>query len=512
MIKKYLLWLWIVFLVFLWFSDAKVQDVWLLKYPSTLDQNFSIWFIKGGWVLTDFLWSTKSVVALDTNTIFWWATNWMPYFYSEWVNTIQWFFDRYFSCDALTTIDTLPENCQLWWMIDYSWDLQSIKEIFKGFFSKVKQDDLAYYNYINNRYVGATLSYTEQWLEICWSSEEIWKSLCFRGWTCGASSSSHCNWFLGGWQLTNSQNLSNLSFWNVSNNWIWNAPWQVWYWNENYNPWEIENITWDVEQVPTNIDNYIEYYESRYGWDEWLCYVWTNDLTWAYWKPWVEFEYWSGATMFSLYSLMYWWFWNDKVSNVWQFLNCWFINYWQWFYEIPDERSYLCRYNWPDVNSVLYYDNLEFPFRNNRVAIYFLIDNLFNRMPEQSMGEHFVFYCAMKLNYDNYKNWSLDFNDLENEIDSNIKSRIQEYNNNYLSPQYWFSVPNMSWNDNIWWNLIQTWSWIPDDLNPSWLFKQFYDRINSLLQNFSPRVAFWFIPLWILYPMLFLVLFRILRH
>lgn len=519
MIKKYLLWLWIVFLGFLWFSDAKVQDVWLLKYPSEVNQNFSIWFIKWGGVITDFLWTNKEVVWLDTDRFFWWATNWMPYVYLKSSNRaplVQWFYDRFYSCDALTTIDTLPTNCQLWWMIDYSWDLSSVKEIFKNFFSNVVADDLVYYKYFNNQYIWSTYDYWNNWLDICWSSESIWKSLCFRGGWCTSSNTSPC-----GWSFVNSQNLSDLSFWNISLNWLWKAPWQVWYWNNNFNPWEIEDVTWDIYEVPTDIDRYIEYYESKYWWDENVCYVWTDDLTGAYWKPWLSFQYWSGATMFSLYHLMYWTFWQTPVKNVWHFLNCWLLNYNQWWDTISDERSYLCNYIWPSEWSVLTYDVTVNPFKNNRAAIYFLIDNLYNHqyridtsfpMFESSMGDEFAFYCAAKLNYENYKNWTLDFSELEDQVDPILKDIIWDWNNRNLWSQYWFSVPNMSWNDNIWWNLIQTWSWIPDDLNPSWLFKQFYDRINSLLQNFSPRVAFWFIPLWILYPMLFLILFRILRH
>ncbi len=463
MIKKYLLWLWIVVLGFLWFSDAKVQDIWLLKYPSTVDQNFSIWFIKWGGVLTDYLWTTKSVVALDTNTIFWWATNWMPYFYSEWVNTIQWFFDRYFSCDALTTIDTLPENCQLWWIIDYSWDLQSIKEIFKGFFSKVKQDDLAYYNYINENYVGGTLRYTEQWLDICWSSEEIWKSLCFRGWTCESSSSYHCNWFLGGWQLTNSQNLSNLSFWNVSNNWIWYAPWQVW-----YDWWQSEIPDWDLTNVscPT-IQQLINNYNSKW-FNSWLCYS------------------------------------SDKIFNWSSFVTVWSQSIFDLFSSKDDYLTALQGYWTYCENSV---------YNSSVCADYFSWQELrFNIISKLPKDLDVVWWRKQLYTYCNLYNYDPNATTcVSSWVTADVWTEITNQDVVHSLSNWQYTIVSPVTNNTEYNTVFNNWSWYEYSWDIITNIQQLFWKFTSLFRQQTWNSP-WILPLWILIPFIIIVLFKLFKR
>lgn len=491
MIKKIILWLWLSVISFIGFTNAKVQDVWLLKYPSTLDQNFSIWFIKGGGVLTDFLWSTKSVVALDTNTIFWWATNWMPYFYSEWVNTIQWFFDRYFSCDTLTTIDTLPDNCQLWWIIDYSWDLQSTKEIFKNFFSNVVADDLAYYNYINNRYVGGTLSYIEQWLEVCWSSEIIWKSLCFRGWTCGASSSSHCNWFLGGWQLTNSQNLSNLSFWNVSNNWIWYAPWQKWYdwdyswsWNisDSSSQWSNVSVWWNVVYWQCTNWQALQWYRNYIWINDYVCYWWLDDFSIYTWDYLVT--PWKWLTVFDMYE----W---DNSDHTYSGFNDW-LQSWAYNYEM-----YL---NWQWLNPFDMYPTV---FKTYFGILYRTF------WPSRDVHD----YCRLLLNSD--LNWNLRDNSY---IPSYVKDQLCEKivnDNNISNPWQWTNSSwtvvssdwswiwssNVSWSNLSWWTPVYDWT---DFIN------NYFNKLKWTYSN--PTWSWnWILPWFIVIALLGVMFFKFIR-
>lgn len=491
MIKKIILWLWLSVISFIGFTNAKVQDVWLLKYPSTLDQNFSIWFLKGGGVLTDFLWSAKSVVALDTNTIFWWATNWMPYFYSEWVNTIQWFFDRYFSCDALTTIDTLPENCQLWWMIDYSWDLQSIKEIFKGFFSKVKQDDLAYYNYINDNYVGGSLRYTEQWLEICWSSEEIWKSLCFRGWTCNSNSVYHCNWYLGGWQLTNSQNLSNLSFWNVSNSRIWYAPWQNWYdwqfeWSTEWSTeWFINNqLTWDYTYADCTWKDILIALEAEW-YNKYICYWWLDNFN-LYDS---SLSYNPIAWTWLSISQIWAWSW----SRAWDNFPEWFT-FWNWLYSDTSENNYNAMWE-------------SYP------AVYRTYFQLYNAYKWSVLDPRTVLeYCQLR---------TLTWNQLNNSAWWYFKPVCETV---VREKQTWLWDCRVNWTLYSWceqnpqvaiwtnWNWVWNMSWVT--AQSDWLnfIQNFFNLAKSnLLTNYS-WTPFGILPSYIVIFLIALILFRFISH
>ena len=281
MIKKTLLSLWISIICLTWYTNAKVQEVWLLKYPSSVNQNYSIWFIKWWWVITDFIWVWKSVAWFDLSRLFWWSTNWLPYVYlkpnNSAIPTIQWFYDRYYVCNELTTIDTLPDNCTIWWYFDYSWSLENDKVFLKSFFSNVIAEDLVYYNSFEDRYGWATLTYSINWLDICWSSSEIWKSLCFRWVYCNSSSNSYCNSYNYG-SLINSQNLSDLTFWNVANSRIWYAPGQAWYdWSRDNTNESTSNVV--IGSCPTIAQILQNNYWSSYN--TWLCYNNTTYFNWT---------------------------------------------------------------------------------------------------------------------------------------------------------------------------------------------------------------------------------------
>ena len=266
----------------------------------------------------------------------------------------------------------------------------------------------------------------------------------------------------------------------------------------------------DIVEISSDLDNSIRFYEDNFNWDINMCYVWTNDLTGAYWKPNVEFVYGSGATIYELYHKIYWTFWNNKIHNVWSFVNVWLLNYATWYKTVSENQLYMATYNWPDQNVSYIYTWFTFPFYNKRLAIYFMADLLSEQyITESSQGENIVYYCDMKLNYDNYKNWTWSFADLQNLVDPKIRNRIQDYVNYAILWQDWYSTPDSS---SIWWNLVQSWYSIPNDLNPTNLFQDFYNKINWLVTNFVPVTAVWIVPWWILYPMFFLILFRIMRH
>lgn len=497
MIKKYLFWIWISLLWLIGFSVNAAWNtfpIWLESFPSVIDSNYTNTFLKGGAFLTNYLWQWRGLLALRNNVLVWWAKNWFPYFYlqsNQFWGLKQWFPDRFYSCDEITwTYYSMPWNCTLWETWDYTWENTYVINIFKTFFKSVVSDDYVYYEYVDNNY--------ENYIDICWSSHSIWKSLCFKVWYDNRNTRT----------IVNSQNLSNITFAKVQDSWLWYAPWQ---WN--YDIWtDTSYWEWESTVIPSNIDDYISYYEDNFWFNETMCYVWTDDLDSVYWTNWIEFEYWTGATIYWLYHYLYDTFWSNKIHNVWSFVNVWLLDYASWFKTVSDERLYMAQYNWPDQNVTYIYSWFTFPFENKPVAIYFMADLLSEEyITESSQGENIVFYCDMKLNYYNYKNWHINFNETENLVDDKIKERANDYINRNIKWSDWYSVPDL-WSWSIWDWLVQSWYNIPEDLNPTSLFKDFYTKIDWLFKNFRWYSPNWIIPNWILFPMLFLILFRMLRH
>ena len=289
---------------------------------------------------------------------------------------------------------------------------------------------------------------------------------------------------------------------------VWNSPF-----SNSSNNWPI-SYTWTFED---EIDSTIAYYEYRYNWNENMCYVWTNDLEHSFryfiWQ-WVPYEFWSGATLYQLYYSIYSWFGNNKIRNLWSFINSWVINYWMVYDTLwEDDIRYVARYNWPDTNvTILYTWYTNELFLGNLGAIYNMASVLYNSyMKESTMWEEVAYYCDIKLNYQNYKNWSLSFTWLQDLVTPWIIERVGDYISRDMPWSTWYIQPDM-WSWSIWNDIVSSWYAIPEDINPTNLFKDYYEKMNNLVRNFVPASWTWIIPDWILFPMLFLIFYRIIRH
>ena len=535
MIKKLLLWLFVSFVWLISFSYAidtnsywqwYVRSVWSM-WRSAYNSWFSLAVLNKWSFLSQNFWVWKDLFFIDENKYFAWIRHpeyWntaLYYHFQCW----QWFATSYLTCDEIFDDSTgatrwWPKNCHQNNVVAWTY------EILSSFMSSVKSTDYIWYVW------EWSCCWTYCWsrLGLCISSSDYHQSICW--WWCNAWSPWYSCSFLSETYWYNVNNSLNLSgdYASINRSILLTSPWV----NNNFNPWTWSTISdWTTKYLNADIDDYISYYEERFGWNENMCYVWTTDYETLYWS-WrvcndlecpdtVNFEYWTGWTIFDLYYSLYSGFWNNIIKNVWTFINVRLINYTEQFKLNcnwtgdnivcqPSWPDYLAKYNWPDTNISLYYEWLTPPFLNNPVAIYFMASNLYNRFStESTQWEEMAYYCDMKLNYDSYKDWTFNFEELKDKVTPWINQRVKDYKNN----QFWngggYSIPDFSWT-NIRWNLNLTGDWIPEDLSPTQLFKQFYDRMNALLWNFNPNNSVWIIPLWILYPMLFLILFRIIKH
>lgn len=270
MIKKIIaLWIFLTWLIS--FSNATLTTVSLTKYPSSVNNQYDIWFLKWWAVLSQYLSTSKSIAAFDVDRLLRRDNNWFPYIYLKSRNRaydVQWQYDRFYSCDLITW-DAIPNNCSET-LLDYSWSQTINRNILQWFFKQVNNDDLVYYNYFNDQYIWATRDYNNNWLDICRNSESIWKSVCFRWWYC-YNNYSPCQW-----NIINSKNYQNLTFWWVPISEIGYAPWQNWY-DGNYESDTSTSITINT-QCPT-IWQLMANMWSNYN--TWLCYNNTTYFNWT---------------------------------------------------------------------------------------------------------------------------------------------------------------------------------------------------------------------------------------
>ncbi len=484
-----------------------VQSVWLDKYNSEYNSAFKVWFIKWGWVLTEYLWTAKSVLALNSNVLFWWAENWQPYFYAPW---FQWFFWQFYTCDVLTWTDSpIANHCQATTLTD------DYKGIFKSFFSKVKQWDYAWYDY----YYLDTSSWNwynrQKRIQVCFSSEEIWSSLCFRYSSCQVSSNlSFCD-SRNYWSLVNSQNLSNLTFANIPRSYISYAPWQAWYdWSSNIEWWsvsvEIQPITWDTMNVSCSKSRALEWYRCNW-YKTRVCYAW-------YWNNSSIFDWTPAYDDFQLtwLSIADVWFdtaWYRSFWNTWDWLwyNHWF-SYWRNIYDVHRRKPEL--------------DN---PFVWVPVSIFSLFWNVsvyWKSYDDRSILE----FCDLAL-------YTADLNTEYTWVASNVvcsmspielvDCQLSNFNNpdDWL-PWYW----NSSWTVSAIWS---SWKWITDrfwtrqsftswdiqsweSLTFIWDWKSFENNFfNDLKAGFiypDSNNLIWVLPRYIVMFFCAIIFFRFLGH
>lgn len=288
-----------------------------------------------------------------------------------------------------------------------------------------------------------------------------------------------------------------------------NSPWTSWSSGGGWSDYTWSGAGWSSITVESDVWKSIKYFEDMYNWDQGMCYVWTNNLTAPYWTSWISFDFWTGDTIFSLFYSLYSWFGDNRIQNVWRFINTWLINYKQWFEKPNWNIQFLASYAWPWNNVEYIYTWFTFPFKNQPVAIYFmasLLNDQYSRYLTQ--WEEMAYYCYMKLNQTSIENNDISFQDVQNLVNPAINNNI----NTYINEVIWkwkvgFQVPNMSWS--IWGDVV-SWNNYQWTLDPSTIFDQLYDNVFSLVWNWSSRT--WILPDWIVFPLLFLILFRIMKH
>lgn len=490
MIKHIKLLLFSFLFVIFWLSfvsaDWYYQPVGLNQLYSHYDQNFNLWFLPKWSVITNFLWSSKWVLAFKPSVLFRWsARNWLPYVYvyATWSNrkSYQWYFETYSSCDEIT----YDWNNYTWWNKNCT-DLQiwnDYRSVFSNFFKNVGSGDYVYYEYYD---FDSNSRYRHRFV-VCWSSHTIWKSMCFR--------KQYSNQEASYWSLTwyGMFYRSWMSFSTMSTDDIGPAPWTNQYWVAQW-----ENAPSDyVDQTVTDND-LINFFQRRYNFNSKMCYVNTTDLNSLYWET---FETWSGSTsLFDMFIHVYWRLpASDWYNIIWRWIDFYMFNYNFWFN--TDNPTFILTWS-PLANpwSKLY-TWLQSPFIWQPAFIYFYMNELTYEGSLVFGSEYYwsklAQYCDLKLNWSMQYSWS-------DEINQDIVDSKNLWINDWYDDNLNYQNPTSS-QSGFWDKNNYTWSVDIQDA-----FSQFYSNFTNLL-NWIDVDWNWIIPRYILFFFAFAILIRLLK-
>lgn len=448
------------------FQWSHYQLVWLSSSNSFLDSQYEIRFLRWGWLNTMFLWQARNIFALNSSVMFWWDNNWMPYFY-RWKDS-QWNFTTARSCDSLSSWwqYVLPSNCSSFDIDSWIWPT-----IFKSFFSTVSDNDVVYYYYGSD---DSTLWIHE--FELCFNSEELNKSLCFK--FCD-NYYHNCGLPLS-WSLWLDVSFTTVPYWVV-----WNAPWQNWYMG-NYEWTQGDWLYWNVDWFITGSvfqQKCTVWYAKNYAENLWLsnylCYWWLPlDSDWLA----IPIA-WTGASVFEIYN----------ASSDWKNFQSWF-QYWQ---NIYTNRLVYDSSVWSGTPAPLYsYFNFVsqywLTFTARDIQDYCRI--ILNNMDLNSFWHGTSAWCPKV-----YWNWYSPWWGWGGSWDDDTWTWVQDNNsnNNVNISVNWHWVWNHTWNE------VKT---------PSAYIQDFFNKAREVIPTNFSDIWGWFLPTYIITFLCAIILFRFLRH
>lgn len=501
MIKKYILWLWVWLLAFLWFTSANTfVRVWDLGfYPNYYDSNYWNSVLKRWRLLSNYLWTSKEMFSFwNQNFVFW--NNWQLYLYDYLPEAnrcsnhlVQWYFNMVRSCPVINdTWDFNIWNCGEW--VSYS------SEIIWNFLKTLKQWDWFYYDrtWANEWYCRG------YWYNsyFCFSSQEIWNTLCFYV--------NHSPEWSGGPQpfywLWDSLWFDNwLTYWLISNSYLELPPD---YWSIDWSSQDVSQsvLTWDVMISECTKQKALIWYRANW-YKSRMCYS-------SYWNVTDLYEWVWNVSAYELtwVSIADVWFdsaWYRRNWLTWQSMwyNEWF-SYWRKTYNVYKQN--------PDHTN---------PFIWVPVSIFTLmwnIDAYWLPYNDVSVLE----FCDLSLYTENYNavyTWVAS----SSVCSMSSIEYLDAVVSNELNPDDWY--PWYWWSSINWtvWTIWSSWDWITNrswyhtipwssswlDTYQDWLsFQNYYFNLLKDNYKFPSKTWDWIIPYYIILAFCWLIFFRFISH
>lgn len=434
------------------------QLVGLSSSTSFVDSQYEITFLKWWWLLSNFLWYSRSLFALSDKVLFRRTPNWLPYVYADQLN---WYFNKASSCDSLLSWwnYVTPSNCS-----EFDINLWTWPTIFKNFFENVNQWDVVYYKYRFYPWNNATTSFS-----LCFNSDELNKSICFDScvinWT--SLCSSNLSWSIDFWTI-------NVWFTTIPQSYIWPAPWQNWYW---WNYWwsdlwstELDNnsvITWDFVYSECTVWE-VKALAEKSWMNPYVCYAWLSvSDTW--------FQVWTAWTWSSVYELF-------QSTTDWKNFRDWF-DYWDKIFD----------------NRYVYSDTI----RQNQPSALYSYFNFYNQYWPEFWAIDIENYCRIIVNnLSESSKWTW------------LPSLCPIVSWPYINDWLWFdSSWEFNWNVAVWVNRNWVWNMTWNDNTDAISFIQnFFNKAKSVIPTDYNWVAVWVLPTYIILFLCAIILFRFISH
>lgn len=515
MIKNIKFYVFILFTLIIWYfwfvkssyvlADASsYQLIWLDSSPSAVNSSYNVTFLKWGGLLSNFLWQSKSVLALDTSALFWRTPDWLPYYYWHGRTDIQWYFPNYYVCNSLTSWWNYqaPENCTV-----NSLDESNIY-LLKSFFQSVNAWDVVYYLYTDNWGVG----WWWYGFEVCFNSSVLWNSICFKtmsnynrpcvdeGWGC----------------LVNSRWYTNLTFANLPYSEIWYAPWQAWYWwgwniEWSSNTSENVNMTWNLLFNACSNWYVINQIRNVYWSDiDVVCYAWSTNT----WEVYSDIDPWSWIPKL--------WFNFKEIYNLtsdWMSWSNWFRGYEDEMLRWKQGRVWTNPFVGRPVALYSYFSLLfDYWFLGWWSSVdwptwmwpYFILNYCklsYTDLNAPYEWTYFKTYCSDLNNSSNnwwsYNTWDIWSVDWDWEVLPPWFDDWGWWNDDWTVTSSW-TVVSVDWSWTLSWNTNQNFDWTN-------FINSFYQKLQANFQKPTNNLV-WIIPNYILVFMFALILFRFLSH
>lgn len=485
------------------FLSSYFIEAWLWYVENQYLPWYDFSVLKKWKFLTNFLWTTKPILAISWNVLVFW-NNWQLYLYDNWTSCrwwyacsqsvweLQWYFTQMMSCDEFTWWSSYPQNC--WSPIEYN------SEIVWNFLRNFEGWDWFYYNHsMSCEWYCRGFNYD---MSICYSSRVFHKSLCFT--------------------------VSKKMYWSgpatpwvwISSEWLWlNQATFAWIPLEYLeNPplyqWDVSSVeSWNIVEIPSELmtnEDVMSYFQDTWGWDRDICYVWTTDLSsnysWDYTRLW-------WYNIFEAYSILYTWTnvsdpnwlvaWTNTM-NVGAWINTLYNNYYTYYVKRLDYLTY----EWNPLHYSFRWNN--WLYSVDRSASYYPFDwrsnvelalwsKYYNRYQNTDQNwQDIAYYCSAVLSPsgpNDIYDWTLP-NYLVNNINWQVNNHLNQ-STDWQNSDY--QVPSWSW-------FMLTWN---EDFSSS--LKDFYAKLTMKLNTDWNYRTTWIIPDYILWFLVLIILFRFLK-
>lgn len=213
--KLFLTLFWIVCFMVLGVNSVNANyqffQIWIDSFQSDWDSNYSVGVLKRGRFLSNYLWTSKNILALANQKLYFW-NDWQLYTYNN-VNLnrlqyVQWYMQYVMSCDEITANSSgSVNNCWTPYLVG------AYDEVVGNFINSLVMGDWVYVE--ENLWNQGCWTYcTYNWFntKVCFSSSTYHHTMCFYGETNTYPSYAHINYPFGSSLWFD----NNITFWNIN--------------------------------------------------------------------------------------------------------------------------------------------------------------------------------------------------------------------------------------------------------------------------------------------------------